>query len=96
MEVTFTDAQIKYEEHPDKAPHKEDLDALNTGDHIKVCVNEKEQFWIKIVGVEGDTIKGTVDNKMSHTDEHGLKFGDELEVEKKHAYEVHFENESWE
>jgi hypothetical protein len=70
-----------------EAPNKEELDALKVGVHVKVCTGD-ERFWVKVTGIESDTVKGTVDNNLINIDEHGLDFGDTIVFNKTNIYDI--------
>jgi len=88
-EPVFIDAQEMAKKHPKTfdAPSWSVLDTLNKGDYVKVCP-EHERFWVIIDEVKGNKIKGTVDNDLVCTEDHGIRLGDKLEFEKRHVYQV--------
>jgi len=85
--ITFVDAQEMMKNHPDtfEAPTKNELDNLKVDDSVKVCVENKERFWVTVKEINGDQIKGEVDNQLI---EINLELGEEIEFEKRHIYSI--------
>ena len=86
MEHQFVNAQQAHEEKPDEfwAPSKDELDKIIPGSIVKVC-DHFERFWVLITAVDGETLVGTVDNALTGT---GLEYGDTINIEKKHIYQI--------
>lgn len=74
---------------------QKELNEIKEGDSVKISTwleNEdsiNEKFWVNVVSVDGDKIKGIVDNNLILTHEHGLSFEDEVEFEKKNICSIH-------
>ena len=83
----FIDAQEQHKLHPDTfyAPSNEELDSLKKGDIVKVC-NGEERFWTRILSINGDKIKATVDNDLLDADDYDC--GDTISFEKRHIYNI--------
>ena len=78
----FLDAQQKNKEHPNtfQIPTKNDVDALEPGDFVKICEND-ERFWVQLSEIGGDKIVGRVDNDLVYP--HSFKCDDIITFEKK-------------
>lgn len=94
----LADAQELARCYPDtfEAPNLEELEALQPGNFVKVCVEAigpdgksgpGERFWVELTKV-GETLTGTINNDLVFTDLHGLVLGDELCFERRHVYAV--------
>ena len=86
-EITFVDAQQMRLQYPDtfEAPNKEELDDIEPNDSVKVCVNDVERFWVTVTEIDGNVIKGTVDNYVTLVP---LTIDEEIEFEKRHVYSI--------
>lgn len=88
-DVEFVDAEFMAKEHPDtfETPEEEVLSALVVGDVVKVC-DGAERFWtvIKEIDFEG-TITAEVNNTL--VGEQPYNYGDVVQFERRHIYEVH-------
>jgi hypothetical protein len=85
----FTNAQEMRLKHPETfhAPSKEDLDNLKPNNFIKIGVCG-ERFWVQVKEVNGNEIKGVVDNDLIHSDEHGYYCNDTINVQKQHVMNI--------
>jgi len=88
-------AQEMAEKHPETfyAPSKEDLEALEAGLSVKVCLADEEcggmeRFWVTISSIEDGEITGIVDNDLIYTEFHGFACGDEITLKPENIYEV--------
>jgi hypothetical protein len=86
----LTDARALHEAHPNRFEIPPDfiLKSLEIGDFVKVAASG-ERFWVEVQGQEGETIRGTVANRLVFVAKHGLDYGDALVVEHRHVYDVH-------
>ena len=89
----FVDAQAMSQKHPEtfQAPLMEELDAITEGMHVKVCASD-ERFWCFVEKINADRITAIVDNELLGTEAHGLKYGDTVEFDKRHVYQILTEN----
>lgn len=88
-ELLFVDVQKLHKEEPGKfkVPSKSALLRLKKDDNIKVCLGG-EKFWVTICEIEGEEIKGHVNNDLTKTEIHGLALGDPVEVQTCHVYDI--------
>lgn len=86
-EIFFTDAQKMHKENPDTffAPSIEELSEIQIKDSVKVCVNNRERFWVTVEKIDENNIIGVVDNNLV---EINLKLGEEIRFEKRHIYDI--------
>lgn len=88
----FRDAQQMAHDHPETfwAPPYTETSAVKQGDCVKVCARG-ERFWVMVIDndIAAQRFVGTVDNALWDTDSHGLSFGDVVEVEYRHVYDIH-------
>lgn len=89
MANLFVDAQEMHKKYPETffVPPQEDLDAIKIGDYIKVCIS-LERFWASAIEIDGNTIKAIVANELVNSPEHVLHYGNFIEVEKRHIYDI--------
>lgn len=96
MDNTFTDAQEMRRLHPHtfEAPTAEEVSVLTVPANVKVCVGN-ERFWVKVASIDKSnddpfrwTFKALVRSHLILTDEHGVKFEDEVEFEGRHIYSI--------
>ena len=64
------------------------LDDVVIGELVKVCY-KCENFWVKVTEIDGDNIKGTVDNKLSG--DYGFNLKDKVSFNKTNIFEVYDE-----
>lgn len=88
--MEFKDAQQMARLHPDtfEAPTQEDLDSLEPGHYVKVCITNEEcdeRIWVEIDHIEDELITGTLANDPVVTN---ANFGDEVKFMKKHIYQT--------
>ena len=83
----FLDAQEQHISHPDTfdAPTQDELNRLQIGDFIKVCIHP-ERFWAQVTKIFGDRVVAIVDNNLVFVKE--VRFGELIEVEKRHIYDI--------
>jgi hypothetical protein len=84
---SFSDAQNMHLKHPSDfwAPSLEELDEIKKSDFVKIC-NNNERFWIEVTEVNGNIIKGRIDNDLVR--EQPFKCDDIIECEKRHIYQI--------
>lgn len=85
------DAQAMAFAHPDtfEAPTKDELASIVPGTcWVKVC-RADERFWIGVMAVDGDQIKGFVDNDLVNPANMHLRYLQIVLFEKRHCYTVH-------
>jgi hypothetical protein len=70
-----------------RALSQESLAALRPGAFVKVATGG-ERFWVRLTQVQGDTLRGVIDNVLQNTVRHGLHMGDEVAFETRHVYQV--------
>lgn len=87
--VKFEDAQELHTSHPGTfdVPSVVELYKITTGMFVKVCTGH-ERFWVRVMGVTGNEIRGAVDGKLMNRFKHGLKLGDVIKFEKRHVYAI--------
>jgi hypothetical protein len=68
-------------------PSEQELQSLKAGMLAKLCTGG-ERFWVIVIEVEGDKIRGVVDNELVRTETHGLKLNDLIEFEFRHIYDI--------
>ena len=87
--IDFVNAQEMATKHPEtfEAPTTEELDNIFVGDTVKVSVLG-ERFWCEVVEVNSEVIKARVDNDLIFTDEHGIRYMDIIQFEKKNVYSI--------
>ncbi len=88
MVIDFVDAPQKAREHPETYYVVSicELASLKPGDLVKVSTCG-ERFWAKVQSIDGDTITGQITNYLA-LEEHGLKFGDIITLEKRHIHDT--------
>lgn len=86
--VGFVNAQEMAKKHPDtfEVPSLEELNNIKKGDTVKVCENG-ERFWVNITHIEGDSIKGIVDNNLVCY--HSFNFRDTIDFKKENIYSIY-------
>lgn len=84
----FVDAQQMHKDNPETfdAPSPEELNNLKIDDIVKICYGNKERFWVKIIEITGDDIKGEVDNDLIFVK---LKYKDIVSFDKKNIYSIY-------
>ncbi len=83
--MNLNDAQKMGKEFPKfEAPTREVLGSIKVGDCVQVS-NNYDRFWVKLTTVEGETLIGTIDNKLVGP---LGKYGDVLMFEKRHVYNL--------
>lgn len=89
MTNLFVDAQEMHKKYPETffVPTHGDLDTIKIGDYIKVCIKQ-ERFWASVTEIDGNTIKAIVANELVNSPEHLLRYGNFIEVEKRHIYDI--------
>lgn len=87
MNYRFVNAQKMQQKCPDtfEAPLKSELDAIKPEDFVKIS-HGNERFWIRVTSVNGDIIKGNVDNDLIF--KQPFKFGDAITLRKCHVYGI--------
>lgn len=88
MTSHFTDAQEMKKYNTFSAPCRSDLDELKEGDFVKICVNNAERLWAKIIKIAGERITGRIDNDPVFTWRHDLRYGSQVIFEKKNVYQI--------
>lgn len=85
----LVDAQEMHRLHPKTfdAPTPDDLLVLKVGDHVKICCGS-ERFWLEVLELTPDDKVGKVDNQLFFTSEHGYVYGDLIEFELRHIYDI--------
>jgi hypothetical protein len=87
---TLVDAAAIARAHPNtfEVPTDDDLKGLAPGDAVKVAANS-ERFWVllTVVTPAGGMI-GTVDNHLVAQPRGGYKYGDIVELRRRHIYDV--------
>ena len=85
--MNLVNAQEMQKIYPGKfeAPSQEDLSKLKTGDFVKLCFEDKERMWVKILLVSDDTITGILDSNPTMVN---LKAGDKVKFKREHVYEI--------
>ena len=88
--VKFSDAQEMHKKNPStfEAPDWDELNALKKEDIVKVCANDKERFWARIITVNTLKITAVVDNDLVYANELGFDDGDTIQFEKRHIYSI--------
>lgn len=88
--MEFINAQQQKLDNPNTfdAPSQDELDAIKLDDSLKVCIGG-ERFWTTVTEVKGQQIKAIVDNHLINCEEHGLDYGDEVEFNKHHIYDIY-------
>lgn len=79
-----------------EVPDAAELHEVEPGVVVKVCVPRHERFWVKVEAIleyDQETwnptkFVGSVDNVLNDRNVHKLKFGDRIEVEPRHVYQV--------
>lgn len=86
---TLVNAQEMAKSNPKTfdAPSLRELNAIKKGTSVKICAG-KERFWVSVLSVKGGSIQGKVDNNLISTNEHGLKFGDDILFGKENIYSI--------
>ena len=89
----FNDAQEMNKMYPATfdAPSSNELAAVHAGSLVKICADDVERFWVIVTDVEGNQLRGTVDNDLMHSDVHQLKSDDVVSFELRHIYQVYQE-----
>ncbi len=87
--IKFIDAQKMARENPDTfyAPSLTELNEIKEGSLLKVATGG-ERFWVLVISVKGNKITGTVNNDLVFTKDHGLRYEDRVEFEKKNVYGI--------
>jgi hypothetical protein len=85
--MEFVNAQEMMKKHPETfyAPSKEELDNIKIGDSVKVCVEDKERFWVTVTEIDGENITGEVDNVLIDVD---LELGEIIKFKKENVYNI--------
>lgn len=83
------DAQQMHKDHPDTffAPKRFDLDRICKEGHVQVCVG-RERFWVTVKKVVGEMVEGVINNELVLSEEHHLRFGDDVRFQKKNVYKI--------
>jgi hypothetical protein len=86
----FVDAVQMNKKYPNtfQLPLRKDILKLEAGNYVKICHNE-ERFWVIVKEIDGDKIKGIVNNDL--VCEQPFKCDDTIEFEKRHIYQVAME-----
>lgn len=86
----FVDAEQMNRRNPScfELPDPKKINSLKPGHYVKVCHNN-ERFWVIVKEVEGNKIKGIINNDLIM--EQPFKCDDEIEFEKRHIYNVFIE-----
>lgn len=68
--INFVNAKEMNRLNPDtfSVPTDEELSLLKKGDFVKVCVDNKERFWVRVTEICGDEITGDVNNDLVMVD----------------------------
>ncbi len=87
--IKFIDAQKMAYENPDTfyAPPFDELNEIKKGSIVKIAA-DGERFWVVVTSVKGNKITGTVNNDLVFTKDHGLRYEDRVEFEKKNVYGI--------
>jgi hypothetical protein len=88
--AAFTDAQGMQKMYPAtfEAPSSDELAKLRVGSLVKICADDVERFWVIVTVVDGNSLQGTVDNDLRHTNVHQLKSDDVVSFELRHIYQI--------
>lgn len=86
----YVNAQEMANKYPETfyAPTKENLDAIKTGDIVKVCTGE-ERFWAIVTEVNGEEIKATVDNNLVMEENEDLTLSTVISFKKENIYDIY-------
>jgi uncharacterized protein YegJ (DUF2314 family) len=85
---TLLNAIKQNKENPDtfEVPTGKEIQALSSGDHVKLCFIEKgttpERMWVKIMSINGDNFQGILDNEPFGLDT--INLGDIVLFNSKH------------
>jgi hypothetical protein len=82
----FANAQEIHKAFPGtfEVPSNEELNAVVTGDFVKICHME-ERFWVKVVSVIDSLVVGTVENELITST---LKYGETVTFTLDNIYSV--------
>ena len=85
--VNAHDAQEQHKQSPETfwAPSPAELDKIKPGINVKICA-DAERFWVIVTSIIEERIVGTVNNNHVSGQEYG--YGDSLEFEKRHVYDI--------
>jgi hypothetical protein len=83
----FSDAQDMHLRSPATfwAPSLKELDRIKKGKFIKISHNN-ERFFVEVSEVNGNIIKGRIDNDLIVNQP--FKYNDIIECEKRHVYQI--------
>jgi len=83
----FINAQKMAIKYPDtfKAPTIKKLSQIKQDDFIKVCLND-ERYWVKVIEVDEDEIRGEVDNHLFESQPFNIH--DIIACKKEHVYSI--------
>lgn len=92
MSYIITNAQEMARKNSDtfSAPKLKDLDAIEVGDFVKICVVEDglgERFWLKVINRDHVFVTGFIDNDLVTTK--SLEFGEMLKVKLTDIYQIY-------
>lgn len=87
--LSFVDAQEMHKTYPStfEAPSHDELSVIEPGWFVKVSAGQ-ERFWVEVTEVNGDDIKGRIDNDLIFTKEHGLVFNQVIDFKKCNCYSL--------
>jgi hypothetical protein len=86
--ILLVDARAVASAHPEsfEVPEPEILRKLRKGDFVKVCCNDRERFWVKLVArKEKDIFVGRVANQLVLSN---INLGDYIELHTCNIYDV--------
>jgi len=89
----WRDAQKLAKKHPDtfEAPSLDTFDKMIAGDLVKFSTSG-DRMWVIVTGFDGDKIVGLLSNNPVGTP--GMKFGDIIEMRRKHVYAINVGNKT--
>lgn len=87
--MKFENAQENAIKFPNtfQAPSEAELKEIKVKDFVKVCIGG-ERFWTIVEAIEGDSIKGIVNNDLVFTRIHGLKDTDPVVFKMENVYAI--------
>ena len=87
--IDFIDGVERNEECPDTfhIPSTSEKLRIATEDYVKVATGG-ERFWVSVKSIDGEQLKGEVNNHLVCSDEHGLEFGDVIELKMKNVLSI--------
>lgn len=89
VKLEFVDAQEMHKLHPKTflAPTIRELRSVKVGSFVKICAG-RERFWVIVYEINGDNLRGVINNELLCTKEHGLGFESVVHFELKNVYQT--------